>query len=107
MARNWFVLACAAVMTLTAVPADAAKAKKRTYYEYGETRNLPGVRTRVVVTRRSYLDAGTDVTPGTRKYLDYVFPPGDPMSPQFAEWPSTFFNPYGRTPLPGPFFPWP
>jgi hypothetical protein len=105
MAWKWFVLACAAVMTLTAVPAEAAKAKKRTYYVYGETRNLPGVR--VVVTRRSYLDAGTDVTPGTRKYLDYVFPVGDPMSPQFAEWPSTFFNPYGRTPLPGPYFPWP
>jgi hypothetical protein len=107
MGWKWFVLGCAAaVMALTAVPAEAAK-RKHAYYAYGETRSLPGVRTRVVVTRRSYLDAGTEVTPGTRKYLDYVFPVGAPMDPMFADWPSTAFNPYGRTPLPGQFFPWP
>ena len=33
-------------------------------------------RTRVIVRRRSYLDAGTEVLPGERKFLDYVFPPG-------------------------------
>ncbi|CAN5363512.1 hypothetical protein BH10PSE11_BH10PSE11_36370 [soil metagenome] len=33
-------------------------------------------RTRVYVTRRSWLDAGTEVVPGERKFTDYAFPPG-------------------------------
>jgi hypothetical protein len=33
-------------------------------------------RTRVYVTRRSWLDAGTEVRPGERKFTDYAFPPG-------------------------------
>jgi hypothetical protein len=33
-------------------------------------------RTRVYVSRRSWLDAGTEVMPGDRKYLDYVLPLG-------------------------------
>ena len=33
-------------------------------------------RTRVYVTRRSWLDAGTEVLPGERKFTDYAFPPG-------------------------------
>ncbi len=35
-----------------------------------------GPRTRVYVTRRSWLDAGTEVLPGERKFTDYAFPPG-------------------------------
>ena len=35
-----------------------------------------GPRTRVFVTRRSWLDAGTEVLPGERKFTDYAFPPG-------------------------------
>src|SRR3954471_3164056 len=31
---------------------------------------------RITVPRRSFLDAGTEVIPGERKYTDYVFPPG-------------------------------
>jgi hypothetical protein len=37
---------------------------------------MAGPRTRVYVSRRSWLDAGTEVLPGERKYLDYVIPPG-------------------------------
>jgi hypothetical protein len=61
-------------------------------------------RARVVVVRRSFLDAGTDVIPREeRKFLDYAYPP--------------LYQPYnvvtnigGRvgwhnSPLPGPFFP--
>ena len=43
----------------------------------------PGVRkppprppARVIVRRRSFLDAGTEVLPGQRKFTDYAFPPG-------------------------------
>lgn len=35
-----------------------------------------GPHTRVYVTRRSWLDAGTEVLPGERKFTDYAFPPG-------------------------------
>lgn len=32
-------------------------------------------RTRIIVQRRSYLDGGTEVLPGQRKFSDYAFPP--------------------------------
>ena len=35
-----------------------------------------GPHTRVYVTTRSWLDAGTEVLPGDRKFSDYAFPPG-------------------------------
>jgi hypothetical protein len=31
--------------------------------------------TRIFVTKRSWLDAGTEVLPGDRKFTDYAFPP--------------------------------
>jgi hypothetical protein len=31
---------------------------------------------RVTVEKRSFLDAGTEVMPGQRKFNDYAFPPG-------------------------------
>ena len=34
-----------------------------------------GPRTRVYVTKRSWLDAGVEVLPGDRKFTDYAFPP--------------------------------
>ena len=34
-----------------------------------------GPRTRFYVTTRSWLDAGTEVLPGDRKFQDYAFPP--------------------------------
>ena len=34
-----------------------------------------GPRTRIYVTKRSWLDAGTEVLPGDRKFSDYAFPP--------------------------------
>ncbi len=33
-------------------------------------------RTRIVIEKRSYLDAGTVVKPGSKSYLDYALPPG-------------------------------
>jgi hypothetical protein len=61
-------------------------------------------RSRIVVVPRSFLDAGTEVLPGERKFLDYAFPPTHtPMD--------VVQNTGGRvgwhnSPLPGPFFPW-
>jgi hypothetical protein len=34
-----------------------------------------GPRTRIFVTKRHWLDAGTEVRPGERKYTDYAIPP--------------------------------
>ena len=34
-----------------------------------------GPRTRIYVSKRSWLDAGTEVLPGERKFQDYAFPP--------------------------------
>jgi len=37
---------------------------------------------RVTVQKRSFLDAGTEVLPGQRKFTDYAFPPGySPTAP--------------------------
>lgn len=46
-------------------------------------------RTKVTVTKRSYLDAGTEVRPGERKFTDYVFPPN--------YRPSDVYDPTGAT----------
>jgi hypothetical protein len=61
-------------------------------------------RSRVVVVPRSFLDAGTEVRPGERKFLDYAFPPTHTTM-------DVVQNTGGRvgwhnSPLPGPFFPW-
>src|SRR6516165_4666604 len=60
-------------------------------------------RSRVVVIQRSFLDAGTEVQPGERKFLDYAFPPTHTTY-------GIVTNTGGRvgwhnSPLPGPFFP--
>ena len=61
-------------------------------------------RSRLVVPPRSFLDAGTEVLPGQRKFLDYALPPTHtPMD--------VVQNTGGRvswhnSPLPGPFFAW-
>jgi hypothetical protein len=35
-----------------------------------------GPHTRIYVSKRSWLDGGTEVLPGDRKFLDYAYPPG-------------------------------
>jgi len=72
------ILAAAAV-TLAALPAEAAT-KKRSQAVAQSARSEAGVvarrsRTRITVTRRSYLDAGTEVYPGSQNYTGYVFSP--------------------------------
>ena len=41
-----------------------------------ERRRVVVVRPRITVRGRSYLDAGTEVYPGSKHYTDYIFPPG-------------------------------
>ncbi|EAQ36784.1 hypothetical protein NB311A_15992 [Nitrobacter sp. Nb-311A] len=58
-----------------------------------------GPRTRVYITRRSWLDAGTEVLPGERKYTDYAFPPSVGY-PSFAR--ENLNRPIDRQPLSSP-----
>jgi hypothetical protein len=57
-------------------------------------------RTRITVTRRSYLDAGTEVYPGSMPYTDYVF------SPNYFRPSTDIADPTGSrsTSLPHPFW---
>jgi hypothetical protein len=78
---------CAAAIALSSAavtPADAqtqtqkkAAAKKVAAKKYGPVpiSMAPPPRARITVTRRSYLDAGTHVIPGDRKFTDYAVPP--------------------------------
>ncbi|MBX9774074.1 MAG: hypothetical protein K2Y71_06635 [Xanthobacteraceae bacterium] len=82
--KIWTALFCAAAFALSAVavtPADAQaqpKAQKRVAAKkYGPVpiSMAPPPRARVTVTRRTFLDAGTHVIPGDRKFTDYALPP--------------------------------
>ena len=70
--------------SVAVTPADAqtqtqkkAAAKKVAAKKYGPVpiSMAPPPRARITVTRRSFLDAGTDVIPGDRKFTDYAIPP--------------------------------
>ena len=89
-----------------------AAAKKVAAKKYGPVpiSMAPPPRARITVTRRSYLDAGTYVIPGDRKFTDYAMPPG--------WYPSSVADNRGgmyvsQSALPGPFTlpgrdnPWP
>jgi hypothetical protein len=68
---------CAAAIAIAAFavpPADAAP-KKRYLANPDRVVNAKRPRARIVVAPRSFLDAGTEVVPGERKFTDYAFPP--------------------------------
>jgi hypothetical protein len=79
------LLAAVAVIAagLGTTPADAAKRRVRGYDEVAYGSQGPNVsyqsgpRTRVYITKRSWLDAGVEVLPGDRKFTDYAFPQGE------------------------------
>lgn len=64
-------------------PAEAATKKKTTAQQKGPAQRTIFIsrdetgrkRTHIIVQRRSYLDAGTEVLPGQRKYHDYAIVP--------------------------------
>jgi hypothetical protein len=76
------MLAAATVMAIAvsaeagprrAVTGKQAGPTQRTVYTY--TDETGRRRTKIIVQRRSFLDAGTTVLPGQRKYHDYAYPP--------------------------------
>ena len=78
------LLAAVAVVALGTVTSAGAQQTKPKYDDRGRAyygANGPNVsyqqgpHTRIYVTKRSWLDAGTEVLPGDRKFTDYAFPP--------------------------------
>ena len=56
-------------------------------------------RTRIIIQKRSYLDAGTTVKPGTARYTNYLLP----LDSRFMSYGPPNDNLNTRFPLPGPF----
>jgi hypothetical protein len=97
------LLAAAAFVAVGATSADAQsrprydKDGRITYGPQGPNRVYQqGPNTRVYVTTRSWLDAGTEVLPGDRKFQDYAFPPALGY-PSFAR--ENLNRPIDRQPL--------
>jgi hypothetical protein len=63
-----------------AVTSANAETKRRQYGNHVAASNGPNVsyqqgpHTRIFISRRSWLDGGTEVLPGDRKFTDYAFP---------------------------------
>ncbi|MGY8635223.1 hypothetical protein RAD15_22350 [Bradyrhizobium sp. 14AA] len=78
------VLVALLASTLSAHAATTGKRDQsrtpRAVYEYGprgpNQSYQSGPHTRIYVSKRSWLDGGTEVLPGERKFTDYALPPG-------------------------------
>ena len=101
-------LAAGAVVAVAfAAPASADTKVKQRYDDRGRPIYGPGGpnsvyqqgRTRIYVSKRSWLDGGTEVNPGDRKFNDYAFPP-DIGYPSFARENNN--RPIDRQPLATP-----
>ena len=70
---------CAAVIAATALAVSPIEAQtSQTAKKYTTTRaKADRPRARVTVAPRSFLDAGTEVRPGERKFTDYAYPVGN------------------------------
>ena len=79
VSHSALALLAASVVTLTAVSAEAQTRPPREA-PVGAPNSVAnksyqsGPRTRVYITTRSWLDMGTEVLPGDRKYTDYALP---------------------------------
>ena len=96
-------LSIAASAFVAVSPADA---QRRVYRGGDQTERITIIdengraRTRITVRPRSFLDGGTEVVPGERKFTDYAYPPTYLSASPAAAW-----DPVGnhRYPLPMPF----
>ena len=111
--KTYAAIFCAAAIALSSiavVPAEAqttsqtkkSAAKKVAAKKYGPVpiSMAPPPRSRITVTRRTYLDAGTYVIPGDRKFTDYAIPPGYSPTSVIDNRGGVYID---QSPLPGPF----
>jgi hypothetical protein len=97
---------CVGVMAVTAIaaaPAEAATKKKQYVYTTARAAPVNRPRARVTVAPRSFLDAGTEVLPGERKFTDYAFPTGPYSMPLSVVQSTGGRVGWHQSPLPGPF----
>ena len=76
-------LAAGALIAVSVVSSASAQAPQydkrgRPVYNGGSPNVVyqQGPHTRIYVSKRSWLDGGTEVLPGDRKFTDYAYPPG-------------------------------
>jgi len=101
--KIWAAGLCAmgiAAMAFAAPPAGAAT-KKKTVANQSQVVVASRNRSRIRVAPRSFLDGGTEVIPGDRKFMDYAVPPGN-LSEPLSNTRGTAFN--RDTALSDPFF---
>ena len=107
--KTFAAIFCATAIALSAVavaPAEAQTQKKsatkKAAKKYGPVpiSMAPPPRSRITVTRRTYLDAGTYVIPGDRKFTDYAVPPGYSPTSVIDNRGGVYID---QSPLPGPF----
>jgi len=105
---TWLAAGAAMAMTASlgfATPASADTKKQRYdsgrhyYGPTGPNAVYQQGRTRLYVSNRSWLDGGTEVNPGDRKFSDYAFPPAVGY-PSFAR--ENLNRPIDRQPLSPP-----
>jgi hypothetical protein len=98
-------LAAGAVVAMSLATPASAETKRyddrgRPYYgQSGPNAVYQQGRTRIYVSKRSWLDGGTEVNPGDRKFEDYAFPPAIGY-PTFAR--ENLNRPIDRQPLSTP-----
>lgn len=68
-------LAATAALVFSLAPHPAEAGKRKVYHRAAKSHVYhAGPRTRIYVSRRSWLDLGTEVLPGDRKFTDYAIP---------------------------------
>jgi hypothetical protein len=100
-------LAAGAVVAMSLATPASADTKTKRYDDRGRPYYSPSGpnavyqqgRTRIYVSKRSWLDGGTEVNPGDRKFEDYAFPPAIGY-PTFAR--ENLNRPIDRQPLSTP-----
>ena len=97
------VLVSVALALMLAIPVGAAFGQDSNKLAATFNERFPADEISTPLVPRSFLNAGTNVLPGERKFLDYAFPP------TYAAL-DVVSNTGGRvgwhhSPLPGPFFP--
>jgi hypothetical protein len=100
--KAYAALVCAAVIAGSAFSIAPVEAAPKKRYVSATSRAAHGrPRARITVAPRSFLDAGTEVLPGERKFLDYALPPTYmPLGVVTNTGGRVGWHP---SPLPGPF----
>jgi hypothetical protein len=91
------------VVVAFATPSAEAQQPRKKRYVTSPTRVIVAgrPRARITVAPRSFLDAGTEVLPGERKFTDYAFPPA--YFPMGSVTNTGGKVGWDNTPLPQPF----